>query len=52
VQISRIWLASGIGNWFDRTTQDLVRKSKQPVRWSILIFRAKAVWLGDAPKPR
>jgi hypothetical protein len=26
---------------------DVARKPQEPVRWSILILRAKAVWLGD-----
>jgi hypothetical protein len=26
----------------------MARKPQEPIRWSILILRAKAVWLGDA----
>ena len=26
---------------------NLVRKPQGPIRWSILVLRAKAVWLGD-----
>ena len=25
----------------------MARKPQEPIRWSILILRAKAVWLGD-----
>jgi hypothetical protein len=30
-----------------RLVADLVRKPQEPVRWSILIVHAKAIWLGD-----